>query len=78
MATVNKDNFTEFGVDFSRFSTPHLVAGLLGFNDVHTKSALGFRLHWLSLKTKGIFDDCHTVGEHLNAYINHHITGEKR
>ena len=78
MARIDKDNFIEFGIDYSRYSTPHAVAGQLGFSDVHTRGALGFRLHWHSLKQKGCFEGCRTIGDYYNAYLGHHITGEKR
>lgn len=70
--------FIEFGIDFSKYSTPSLVASLLGFSNIQSKSALGFRLHWQSLHEKGVFADCVCVGDFYNAYVGHHITGEAR
>ena len=68
--TIDKTNYYYLGLDFSKYSTPQTVACLLGFMDVHTKAALGFRLTWKDLHDSGAFADCKKIGDFLNVYTN--------
>ena len=68
-AKPNAKDFEELGIYYGEHSTPRLVALLLGFNEVHTKHQLSFRLKWYDLKTAGAFKDCKNVGDHLQVYV---------
>jgi hypothetical protein len=67
---MTKKNYEYLGVDFSEYSTAHIVAGSLGFRSTWTSNSLGFRLKWTELLRDGAFKDCKKIGEFLNVYLD--------
>jgi hypothetical protein len=67
---MTKKNYEYLGVDFSEYSTAHIVAGSLGFKSTWTSNSLGFRLRWTELLRDGAFKDCKLIGEFLNVYLD--------